>query len=154
VLSGGDDGTVVLWSTSTGKPVRTFQGHEGCINQVLMSRCGRYAYSASSDQTIKKWDVANGRCLGTFEGSEGRVTGISLSGDGTELVSCSDVFLYGWNAVRTGQCLRSFQGHAPVSLSRDGQFAISCGTHGEFKVWAVHIVETPFPAQFVLCKGV
>jgi WD40 repeat protein len=164
------------------------------VNQVAMSRDGRFAYSASSDGTLKKWDVANGRCLLTFEGSEGRVTSLSLSGDGAVLVSASGLYIFAWDTatgrmlqkvkghtkeifsvclgetgryaisatgmgtlkvwdIHSGQCLRSFQGHAPVSLSRDGRYAISCGKHGEFKVFSVHIVDTPFPSQFLLCKG-
>ena len=54
-LSGSRDKTLKLWEVSTGRCLRTFEGHAKAVTSVCLSADGRYALSGSSDKTLKLW---------------------------------------------------------------------------------------------------
>jgi WD40 repeat protein len=55
-----------LFDSSTGKLVRTFQGHTGQIADVAPSPDNRYLLSASHDQTLRIWDPSRDEPLLSF----------------------------------------------------------------------------------------
>jgi WD40 repeat protein len=69
VLSGSWDKTMKLWEVSSGRAIRTFQGHSWTVTSVAFSPDGRYALSGSNDKTLKLWEVSSGREIITFQGS-------------------------------------------------------------------------------------
>ncbi|KAA6230459.1 protein kinase (plasmid) [Chlorobium phaeovibrioides] len=140
-LSGCNDGTIRLWEMSTGKCLRTFEGHRYGVASVSLTADGRYALSGGGDKTLKLWEVSTGKCLRTFEGHSDRVSSGSLSADGKYVLSGSfDATLKLWD-VSTGKCLRTFEGHRgnvnSVSLSADGKYAISGSADGTLKLWDI-----------------
>lgn len=89
VLIGYPSGAVRLFDASTGKLLRTFEGHTSFVNALAFGAGGRYVVSGSSDSTLRCWSVATGEELlrltmvddgrdwlaatpeGLFDGSEG-----------------------------------------------------------------------------------
>ncbi|HVX61939.1 MAG TPA: WD40 repeat domain-containing protein, partial [Pirellulales bacterium] len=89
VLIGYASGAVRLFDASTGRLLRTFQGHTSFVNALAFGAGGRYVVSGSSDSTLRCWSVATGDELlrltmvddgrdwlaatpeGLFDGSEG-----------------------------------------------------------------------------------
>jgi WD40 repeat protein len=153
-LSGGFK-TLELWDTSTGKRLRTFDGHAGWVTSVCISSDGRYALSGGEDKTIWLWDVPTGQCLRTFEGHSLPVTAVCMSADGRYVLSGSggdfrtqtlDMTLKLWD-ISTGECLRTITGHSdnyqlmsadPICMSADSRYAISGSTcDGEFRLWDI-----------------
>ncbi|NUQ66363.1 MAG: serine/threonine protein kinase, partial [Pirellulales bacterium] len=46
-----------LWEISTGRCVRTFEGHAGGVTSVCLSADARWALSGSSDNTLRLWEL-------------------------------------------------------------------------------------------------
>lgn len=60
LASGGNDGVIKLWSTSTGKLIKNFSGFTDDVGSVVFLNAGLLA-SASADQSIKVWDIKTGK---------------------------------------------------------------------------------------------
>src|SRR5262249_37921317 len=104
------------WDVTTGKLLRTFEGHSLEVNSVDFSSDGRRALSGSDDNTLKLWDVATGRLLRTFEGHFGGVNSVAFSPDGRSALSGgADGFVQFWSLASAKQLLR-------VLASREGDF--------------------------------
>ncbi|NET31779.1 MAG: hypothetical protein F6K19_07225, partial [Cyanothece sp. SIO1E1] len=55
IVSGGDDGTVRLWSPE-GEPLKTLAGHSGWVRSVSVSRDGQTIVSGGDDGTVRLWN--------------------------------------------------------------------------------------------------
>jgi WD40 repeat protein len=66
LMSGGDDRTAKLWELSTGRLIRTFDGHADWIVSVAFSTDGTRAVSGSEDKTVRLWDVGTGQLIRTL----------------------------------------------------------------------------------------
>jgi len=78
VLTGHDDGAVVLWSRNSWRPSEVFQDHKGAVRSVRFSPDGRAALSGSADKTAILWDVETGRNLQRFSGHMDDVTSVAF----------------------------------------------------------------------------
>ncbi|MDP6505668.1 MAG: hypothetical protein QF886_18750, partial [Planctomycetota bacterium] len=54
---GGLDQNLQLWSMTSGKMLRSFEGHTKELKAIKFSPDGRYALSGSSDQTVLLWEL-------------------------------------------------------------------------------------------------
>jgi hypothetical protein len=130
-----------LWEVTTGRELRTFEGHSGYVESVAFSPDGRYALSGTVDGTMKLWEVATGREIRTFEGYFGYVESVAFSPDGRYALSGSrDKTLKLWE-VATGKGIRTFEGHSEsvnsVAFSPDGRYALSGSRDKTLKLWEV-----------------
>lgn len=57
LLSGSEDGKIIIWRTKDWEMFGTLKGHTGKINDVAIHPSGRVAISVSSDQTIRLWNL-------------------------------------------------------------------------------------------------
>lgn len=72
LISGNAYSTALLmWDASSGKLVRSFEGHTRGIGSVAFTPDGRKAISASRDGTIKIWRVETGELLVTLAEAKG-----------------------------------------------------------------------------------
>ncbi len=63
-LTGGDEMTVRLWNLSTGRSLRTFEGHTDRVDCVALSADRHRVLSGGVDRTLRLWDSClrwNGR---------------------------------------------------------------------------------------------
>ncbi len=127
-----EESALRLWEVTTGRCLRTFEGHKATVTSICLGPDGRYALSGSLDQTLRLWDVATGHCIRIFNGHKGGVSAICLSADGRFALSGSDDGeLWLWE-IATGQCLRAFERFSDygtivtsICLSNDGKFALT-----------------------------
>ena len=96
-----ESGVIRLWNVETGRVVREFRGHSGCVASLAISTDGRSVVSGSRgeyfgagqkvetparDNTIRVWDVASGRELCRFP-SLTSVLSVDIAAKGRTILS-------------------------------------------------------------------
>lgn len=82
------DNALRLWDVSTGKLLRTYQGHKYSVTCVTFTPDGNSILSGgaggplATDYPIKMWDTHSGALLRQFKGHSERIEAIAISPDG------------------------------------------------------------------------
>ncbi len=141
VLSGGEDGTLRLWETATGREVRTFTGHKAGVTSVAFSPDGATAVSGSNDSTLRLWDVASGRELRATDGLGWKIAGVAFSADGKFVASAADDNQVKLWSVPKLELVRALAGHGwrvtSVAFSPTGDSPLSGSEDDSLKLWDV-----------------
>lgn len=145
------DNTATLWDARTGRPVRTFRGHTGQINELCVSPDGHHIATASSDKTARLWDLRTGQELRILRGHNGRVMSVAFTPDGRRIVTGSgDMTARVWDAA-TARELLSLKGHRgeikSVAVSRDGTQILTASGDNTAKVWRMGTEEQAVASQ-------
>jgi periodic tryptophan protein 2 len=118
IATGGDDGKVKLWNTSSGFCTVTFTEHVGGITGLVFAASGLAVLSASLDGTVRAYDLMRYRNFRTFTSPEPtQFSSLALDPSG-ELVcaGCVDTFEVCVWSMKTGKLLEMLSGHVgPVS---------------------------------------
>ena len=91
LASASQDGTICVWSVSTGKRIKILTGHSSWVYSVVFSPNGEYLASGSYKE-IKLWEVPSGTLLKTLIGHSNSVTSVIFSPKGDYLASGSEDF--------------------------------------------------------------
>ncbi|KAF3993519.1 hypothetical protein FT663_01854 [Candidozyma haemuli var. vulneris] len=57
LLSGSEDGKIIIWRAKDWEMLGTLKGHQGRINDLDIHPSGRVAISVSTDKTIRLWNL-------------------------------------------------------------------------------------------------
>lgn len=87
VVTGSDDGTAMLWDSTTGALRATLQGHSDEVTAASFSPDGRTVATASRDHTAKLWDATSGALRATLQGHSAVVWAANFSPDGRSVVT-------------------------------------------------------------------
>jgi periodic tryptophan protein 2 len=144
VATGGDDGKVKVWNTTSGFCFVTFAEHSSAVAAVEFAKQGQVLFSASLDGTVRAFDLVRYRNFRTFT-SPTPVQFASLAVDPSgEIVAAgsTDSFeVYLWS-VQTGKLLDILTGHeGPVTalaFSPTGNFVASGSWDKSVRVWTVY----------------
>jgi WD40 repeat protein len=139
LITGGNDGTVCLWETDSGKLRRRLLGHCGPVETVALSTDGQTVASGSDDHTVRLWDAARGKEKCTRVGHQGLIQTAAFSPDGRLLATAShDRTVRLWETA-TGKEIRrlrsrlgSFSG---VVFTSDGKKILTAGADGCLRLW-------------------
>ncbi len=139
LISGGIDGKVILWNTSTKEPDKILMTEEGVITAVKFSKNGKLAAAASSSDKIFVWEVADGKLLYTLTAHTDDVTGLDFSIDHNILASAgADHAVILWDLL-TGALSNIFVEHSSwvrdISFSNKGNALSSVGDDGQLIIW-------------------
>ena len=120
LVSGKDDGQILVWDTVTGSRVRTVNAHGRAILRLSASQ-SKLA-SASCDKTVRVWDTATWECTCTFECGD-KVRSVALYPNGDRVAACTGETLYVWN-IATLQLIASKDiiNCYAVAVSNDGKW--------------------------------
>jgi periodic tryptophan protein 2 len=118
LASGGDDGKVKIWNTTSGFCYVTFSDHSSGVTKVEFAKTGQVVFSASLDGTVRAYDLIRYRNFRTFTSPQPAQFG-SMAVDPSGEVVCAgslDSFeIFVWS-VQTGKLLDILTGHSgPVS---------------------------------------
>ncbi|KAI5965916.1 MAK11 [Candida pseudojiufengensis] len=61
LLSGSEDGKIIIWRTKDWEIFATLKGHTKRINDLAIHPSGKVAISVSDDQTIRLWNLLTGK---------------------------------------------------------------------------------------------
>jgi WD40 repeat protein len=114
LATGANDGTVRIWSVSTGKLLRSFMQHSATVTRLAFSRDGGQLLSASVDGTARVWDLRRGQQHGPPLRHDGAVLAAAFSPDGRWIATGSpDSTSRVWDAL-TGTAVTAFLPHRTV----------------------------------------
>jgi eukaryotic-like serine/threonine-protein kinase len=139
LASAGEDHMIRIWEPSTGKEVRTLQGHKGAVRGLSFSPDSKLLASASEDGALRVWDVETGKERKALTGHLEGVFGVAFGPDERHLVSAGkDKTVRLWDlADEDGN--RLLTGHEAevktVAFSRDGRWLGSGSGDGIIKIW-------------------
>ncbi len=139
VLSCSADNTMRLWNADSGLHIKTFEGHEGWVNDAIFLNGGSEIISCSEDNTLRVWSIAEGNEIRKLSGHSGGVLAIDLSDDGNKVATASRDKTVGlWDITQTEMFI-PLEGHrgivTDVAYSPDGKTIVSCSDDGTVKSW-------------------
>lgn len=139
MVSGGKDGTLVIWDFTTARIIETLHSHNGIITSVQLSPDCRYLVSGGTDDRVVLYDMMQNRITHEFTLHDDDVTSVVFSPDGQWLASSGadgKIFLYD---TRTFQVADTLSGHKSwvrsLCFNRDGTRLLSCGDDGQVITW-------------------
>ncbi|KAI9342885.1 WD40-repeat-containing domain protein [Obelidium mucronatum] len=67
LFSASKDNKPCVWYSANGERLGTFNGHNGTVWDLAITRDSRYLLTGSADNTCKLWEVETGKCVYTWE---------------------------------------------------------------------------------------
>ncbi len=139
ILTAGDDASVRLWDSQSGRQLRLLEGHRDRVWAVAVSPDGSLAASGSIDNDVRLWDLESGTSTRVIEQHEGGVGSVVFDSSGSRLVTASADGTVRIFDVATGAELRVLRGHqgnvVAVAVDPRGNQAMSGTLEGELLLW-------------------
>jgi WD40 repeat protein len=150
IALGLDAGTVVLWDTAAGRPIRTFAGHQKPVLSVAVTPDGKTLISGSADTTVVLWDIETGKPVRTCKGHTGAVVSIAVSPDGKRFLTGSPEGVAIHWKTDTGEQLHQLKWRniLAVAYSPDGQKLATSSADATATLW-----DATTGKQIVLLRG-
>jgi periodic tryptophan protein 2 len=143
IATGGDDGKVKVWNTTSGFCFVTFSDHSSAISAVEFAKQGQVLFSASLDGTVRAFDLVRYRNFRTFTSPspvQFSSFAVDPSGEVVAAGSIDSFEIFMWS-VQSGKLLDILTGHeGPVStlaFSPTGNLLASGSWDKSVRVWNV-----------------
>lgn len=101
LLSGSDDGKIIIWRTKDWETFGTLKGHQGKINDLDIHPSGRVAISVGVDKTVRLWNLLTAKKAAALKikgrdhlGQSGESVRWTLSGKHFVVGLLNQLFIY------------------------------------------------------------
>lgn len=109
VYVAGAEPKIKLYDMMLGQVSKTLDGHTDVVNDIALSRSGKYLLSGSNDKTARLWNVATGKQIRIFPVDCWKVTSVAFSDDSRYAVTgCNDGSIKIWE-VETGKLVTNYE---------------------------------------------
>ena len=126
MAAGGEDNTVRLWDTLSGRQLARGEGHEGHVYGITVSPDGSVVASTGQDVAMRIWKRDEGRLIRVIQGAERTVT---FSPDGKLVAAgCGSVCVWDVKSGAAVAELRSAIPTSPIAFMADNRTLVAqCG---------------------------
>ena len=145
LVSGGEDGKVIVWDAAAGQIQAVLEDRPTKISSVAISPDGKTIVSGSSDGKVRLWNMADpsgSKPRSVLEGHRSAVSAVAISPDGTGIATGSggvDSSIRLWNP-ETGDS-KVLQGHSnnvtSLTFTPNGKLLVSAGRDNTIRLWNV-----------------
>ena len=87
VVSGSEDGVLMVWDLETGKKPLTLKAHSKLVTAIAISPDNKQVISGSEDGTLRVWDLTNGKELFALAESGYIAMGLAITSDSNWAIS-------------------------------------------------------------------
>ena len=149
VATASTDGTVRLWSASSGREIARLEHDGAAVHEVAFDPSGAWLMSLADDGFVRLWDSKRGGERRRF-GLESETIGNAVfSPDGTLVASASERFVRVWK-IASGCSLHALRYDEDevrgVAFHPDGSAAVTASAAGRLHLWDV-------PDSNLRCSG-
>jgi pre-mRNA-processing factor 19 len=146
VLSGGVDGTAVVFNRSSGELVSTLSGHSKRVTSVKFVAKDEYALTGSIDKTVKIWqgqEDGSYTCKHTLKDHSGEVRAVTVHATQNYFVTASADKSWNFYDLSTGLCLAQVNepsvqdGYTSASFHPDGLILGTGTAESLVRIWDV-----------------
>lgn len=138
------DSWVKIWSTHTGKLLRTLHGREvtstDASNPIVFAFAPNNKQMAIAQNEIKVWDISSGKLLQSVKLSAGTGWIVKFSDDGKTLACATqqNVIIWDWFHHKKPITIHAENSWVyDLDFSANGKFLISAGGERKVKLWRV-----------------
>jgi len=111
IVTGVGTAKLSLWDATSGRFLRSLEGHKSTIAAVAWIPDGKTLVTASYDKTVKLWDVSTGNETRTLDGHTSPVLAVAVSNDGKLIASGGQSKLVLVHDTTTGAVVQTLKGH-------------------------------------------
>lgn len=139
IVSGSDDGTIVLRNAFTGEVIKELDAHDAAVLSLDFSLDGTWVASGSNDSTIRLWHAENFSPHKLLLGHAYGVSSVVFCNEGKKVASGSyDTTICIWDVVK-GSLLFTLSGHTlgvtSLTFNSDDTQLLSVAEDEELGVW-------------------
>jgi WD40 repeat protein len=137
LVSGDDNGVIIVWDALTGERTLELRGHSEQANSVRWSPKGDQILSGSYDKTCIIWDATTGDKVSELKGHAKCVNSVAWSPKGDKVLSgSSDNTCIIWDAA-TGDKVCKLEGHTDevCGVAWSGDRVVSCSDDKTLIIW-------------------
>ena len=154
VATGGADNKIIVWNTTTLKPLRVFNQHRDSVTSLSFRRGTNQLYSSSKDRTIKIWSLNELAYIETLFGHQDEVVDIAaLAREHCVSVGARDRTARFWKVAEETQLVfRGGEGEKKRHSNRphvqrgsldcvamvDEETFVTGSDNGDISLWAIH----------------
>ncbi len=145
LASASEDGRVIVWSMSTGKPLIVFKGHQGKVRCMAWSPDSKRIASGGDDMAVRVWDPVTGKQhMDSLKGAGGGINALVFAATNEFLLSASgDKTIIIWHLPKEGQGIfkHVITGHKypviSIALCPNDMYVASTSEDMTVRIWDI-----------------